>query len=484
MKEYFLYKNKKYCIRDDYVNNEYLKKYNKKDLLDSFYNISKDIYKLNKKKNFLNMNYKFYVFDNREEYKISHLKMLLPSQLVRLSYYSLIYGNNKIITNNKKIENDKNILGLLDNNLCGDINILKRDNIAMLHSMGQDQFWCQCINNEIYNFSRNYEILEYIQCGNKDKIFNDVLGMTYNDFNKAMLELLVMYIHIDNQNEVFDKIINYDKNSYKLIQYYTFNLDTDKHMGYQGLLYKPFIKINNKYILTNIYSLFKCFSNSAYWVIRNYYCKQGDGSFITEFGNKAEIYIHKLLDTYLNNKYVYNKIKEKKSKTCDWAIETNKYILLIEQKTYLENLKSKNIDIDIKKFREDIKKYKTAIEQLNTTEKNDYNCSPKKVIKIILHYDEFYFQSSILGTLKDEKDYDINNMIMLNMDEFERIIYCLSCDEEKFNHIIEEILYGYNNYNGKDIEIILREQKIKNDYCKNIKNNFDKIKNDIIKIGF
>lgn len=199
MKEYFLYKNKKYCIRDDYVNNEYLKKYNKKDLLDSFYNISKDIYKLNKKKNFLNMNYKFYVFDNREEYKISHLKMLLPSQLVRLSYYSLIYGNNKIITNNKKIENDKNILGLLDNNLCGDINILKRDNIAMLHSMGQDQFWCQCINNEIYNFSRNYEILEYIQCGNKDKIFNDVLGMTYNDFNKAMLELLVMYIHIDNQ---------------------------------------------------------------------------------------------------------------------------------------------------------------------------------------------------------------------------------------------------------------------------------------------
>lgn len=479
MKECYLYKNKRYYIEDNYIANSYLEKYNKKDLLDSFYKISKDIYKLNQRKDFNSMDYEFYIFNDKEEYKISYLKKLLPTQLLRLSYYSLIYGNNKIINNNKKIENDKNILKLLDNNLNGDINILKRDNIAMLHSLGQDQFWCQHINNEIYNFSRNYEILEYIECGDKDEIFNNVLGMSYDAFNKAILELLAMYIHIDNQYEAFDKVVGYDKNSYKLIQHYTFNIN--KGMGYQGLLYNPFIKINNQYILTNIYSLFKCFSNSAYWIIRDYYCKQGDNSFITEFGNKAEIYIHKLLETYLNKKYVYNKIKEKKSKTCDWVIETNKYILLIEQKTYLENLKSRNIDIDIKKFREDMRKYKIAIEQLKTTEKNDYSSSTKKVIKIILHYDEFYFQSFILKILKDEKDYDVSNMIMLNMDEFERIIYCLSYDEEKFNYIIEEILYGYNNYNGKDVEIILKEQKIKNDYCKNIKNNFNKIKEYIMK---
>lgn len=261
------------------------------------------------------------------------------------------------------------------------------------------------------------------------------------------------------------KIISFQSRKYEFYRSYD---------NWNILKYFPIVQTTkeSRYIVSNISALLICFSESMYWTIRNYYCEIESRNFTSYFGYCFEFYLDELFKTYNINA---QKLKETNNeKRPDWKLETEKYIFYIEQKAGLYPMETRSI---ISKKRLDtLNNYinlniKKAFVQLNNySEKTD-----KKIIRICLTFEMIYFpeevQELVLHKIKLMGEEYLNWIISIN--EFEKLIYMLSIDKNKFNNIIDKKIELEKNKSkdGRGFDSLLEKEK--NDYISNKINYFD-----------
>lgn len=249
------------------------------------------------------------------------------------------------------------------------------------------------------------------------------------------------------------------------------------------LKYYPIVKISEEeYIVSNIYALVASFSDTIYWIIRNYYNSLKLNNFTIYFGKCFEYYLKELLEYY---KIKHVKIEELNNgeKVPDWKIETEKYIFLVEQKSALFPIDTKTTTSDtrlkkIEKYFDDniIKAFK----QLDSYQVNDEG---KIIVRISLMFEKIYMKENVMSIV--EERYKFNSPHYLNwivtIDEFELLMEILSSNESEFNKLIErKIELEYNrDLNGRSFERLLAGKKY--GYTMKELNYFEKNTNNIVK---
>ena len=165
----------------------------------------------------------------------------------------------------------------------------------------------------------------------------------------------------------------------------------------------------------------------------------------------------------------------------DWKIETDKYILFIEQKAALFPVDTRTTTKEERY--EKIEDYfnKTlvkAFKQLNAyTELN----TKKTIIRICLTFENIYMEENVKSILESKMEFKSDSALnwIVNIDEMEILMHTLSEDENKFNSIIEEKIKLEKNKdpNGRRLEKLFAGYTY--DYSINKINHFLKLGNDL-----
>lgn len=340
------------------------------------------------------------------------------------------------------------------------------------------------------NKNTNYDQTSKVDYIDFARIFNSITGIEIEKFIKVYFFLVIISLSRKNAN-IYDIIndLQFDVEEFgfskldikNVIEYQSRNYDFYKKTdNWNALKFNPIVKTKkseNQYIISNIFSLVLSFPNSIYWIIRNYYNDLNKGSFTNYFGKCFEYYFCEVLEYYKIN---YQKLKESKKKgqkTPDLRIETNKYVLLIEQKATLFP-----IDARIITKEERYKKLESFID--NTLVKafkqlNEYDeaCKNKQVIRICLTFEKIYVEENIKRILATRMNFKTEKALnwIVNIDEMEVLMQLLAKDEDEFDKIIEEKinLERTNDPNGRTIEKLLAGYEY--DYAANKINHFDNI---------
>lgn len=361
----------------------------------------------------------------------------------------------------------------------------------IIFGLSQEEFWFQNVEYELSDYSRNFEVIK-IGLKEDDIIITDALnseiGMSVDEYNWNMWILLVIsmitydFTYIESSN--LKKIIINDVLLNKIITYYTATYDDIRKSNVNKNIFftKSFVKTSKgKILLTSPYYLYRVFSNGLYWLTRNHYAKLDSQLFVNKFGTWFEKYVEQVLKTYLKS-YQFEKIVEpKKEKKADWAIISNKYILLLEQKSALAKLGLKQINPDNGELLIYFQKLSEGYEQLEKSEKFYSNMYENKtIIKILVHYEKLYIPEQSQDTI--EKLVNIRDVFMANISEVEGLIYLLSESESKFENLIErKLILEKENYNeGRSFDKLLSELKIELDYTVNKLKHVDELKAKIL----
>lgn len=474
---------------------QYLRKYATCDLLNHYAKESINIHNSTE----FNVKFEEVPIYNKKSQMIMNYQQFQISQwnLLELCFNSIKFSNDY---RNKKIDNDAHY------RLINETKIRTEELEEELGFNNENLFkHLLCIANMEFDleqitmknrFNRIYHIMTSI---NKNPKFNQTEEMCYIDFSKKFYEItgfeydiyaigyfiicalvmefkepdiLAIIERINFDISIFGitkeqllKIISLQARDYKFYKQYD---------NWNILKYFPIVKTDKeqKYIVSNLPALLICFSECIYWTIRNYYCEQKKRNFTSYFGHCFEFYLNELFETY---NVVAEKLEEDNyNKRPDWKLETQKYIFYIEQKAALYPMETRSITS--KKRLETINDYinlniKKAFIQLNS-----YNeISIKPIIRICLTFETIYFPETIQELVIpkiDLKGEEYLNWIV-SINEFEKLIYILSVDEEKFNNIIDKkINLEINKYsNGRGFDSILSKEK--NDFISNKINYFD-----------
>lgn len=375
--------------------------------------------------------------------------------------------------------------------------------LYILYGHSQEQFKYQNKILVIEQINRNIELLQYIpktinNTLNIDSILKEITGFNFKEFNELLFTVCLIglvtsditnltnlsitntFSHINPiiTNENLKKIINFYSSTYKEYR----ESDLKKHY----LKTKPIVKTDNgKLLILNQYLLYNLLEEGAYWIIRNYFASKNSQAFTNEFGLYYEKYLEEMLTYYLNSCQFENLQEDCKSKICDWKIETDKYIIFIEQKSTIASIFTKNMYPDISQIRRYLKKLGEGFKQLEISEKRIKEKrinNDKVVIKLLMHYELLYIpetiEKEIIKSINgDEADY--KNTFLVSTSEIERMVYALSKKESLLNEVIDKKIYleETKDPHGRSFSKILDELSIENDYLQNVKNHYSKMIN-------
>lgn len=369
----------------------------------------------------------------------------------------------------------------------------------------------QCITNIQFefeslavspSFNRMYQILFNI---NENKQYDQSSTSNYINFKEKFKE--ITNINMQRFVEIYFFVIllayvsnwpicnytEYSKESLKkfgftkdeIIQFlelqgkdYSFYRQTN---NWNLLRFYPIVKTNNKsskYIVSNIFAALLSLPNSIYWIIRNYYNSINSREFTAYFGNCFEYYFKEVLDFY---KIKYKKLIEstrRGQKMPDWEIETDKYILLIEQKATLFPIETRTITKE--------ERYESIENYLNNTiikafkQLNAYNPETEKtIIRICLTFEEIYMEENVKKIIKElaKFNFDSKSNWIVNIGEMEILMELLANNKDDFNKVIEEKLYLEDVYdnNGRSLSHLFRKMKLNYNYANCEIDNYGKL---------
>lgn len=265
-----------------------------------------------------------------------------------------------------------------------------------------EQMKIETQGNLIDNFARENYILEFVspkdakyniniheifknETGYSEKIFSAMLILIWSYCNKKNPTINYRYMRLNGTYPFSNDDL------FKVIDRYSATLDEIKRndIGRQFFYSKPFIKIGDTYISVSPYLVLCLFTNSNYWIIRNYYNNLDNKSenFILAFGRYFELYVEEVFSNCLSANE-YTRICESTRKRADWKLNILGREILIEQKSTISAIGIKQNNTDVEKLKNYI--YRTwykAAKQLNETE-NDLNLN--EPVKIILLYEDYY----------------------------------------------------------------------------------------------
>lgn len=462
---------------------------------------------------------KYISIKNREKYIEQALKIKnnekdvsydlenIPFLNTRIAYNVIKYSNDFRGTKELNREKLKEIYYEImekfsyksTSNLTQEEEILK---ITIGHS--QEQFWRQQLFDILpYANLRNKRIMSYY---NLVKPINDILteelgieidSIIYEN-GLDVLSFIFLKNNIYSENELKQIVLEYiekKKINIKLeqvmaiLEYYTCDYEwvRTKLEKDRPFFIKPFIKTQDtkKYIIIDIYSFTWKYSEGIYWIIRNYYNNIQSNEFVNSFGSMFEKYLEGVF-TFLLKRNQFENLdlnkNKRKERIADWLVKTQKYNLIIEQKSILLLSSFKVMEINIEEFKKKfIPKIEKAFFQLENTEKIKIQ-NNKKTIKFILLFEYFPILESLklyFESILEKRIFDLENYLFITLDEFEILMTLLKNDEELFNLVLKERLEREKElFKGAKFFDIFEKYKIfKNEYIQHLNNEYKNIKN-------
>lgn len=338
----------------------------------------------------------------------------------------------------------------------------------ILLGLSQKQFWYQDMamnsgRNDYYNFLRYYVLLyEMPKFFPETKSPNDdLVEITGFDIKSFSQLLLVGWSHNKSKSPVIGMKVTTDltrkipvitePNMRKCLDFFTadYNFYRQSDFPNNPLFLRPIVRTStNKLIVQDTFMWARKFYEGIYWIIRNKYCENDSRDFTSNFGEYYERYVEELLGYYLDIDSFEKVRKDKNEKRADWLVHTEKYILVIEQKSCLMQIALKKEYPSILALDKYLGEFKKAFLQIAGTIET-VGKTKKQIIKLVLHFETFYVGEAIIKervTLlcKDEVN-DLSNYFLIDTEGFEALIQILAEDEECFDKIINTKIDYENN---------------------------------------
>lgn len=435
---------------------------------------------------FLGKRYSYYYC--RNSYSVMVVQTWLLDLLYDLIKYDSIFGDNTISR-----DETLHLISLYNDYSDKMPECDSEDYSLYLFGFFGEQMKIELRKDFIDNFARESYILEFVSKRDTQynidisKIFEEETGYSENTFS-AMLILIWFYCNeknyvLDYKTMCLDESFPFSKDDlFKIIEKYSATFDEIKNSSIkrQFLYSKPFIKIGSSYISVNPYLTLCLFTNSNYWIIRNYYKGLNEKSehFIRAFGKYFELYVEEIFSNCLSpNEFV--RIPEGSHMRADWKLSICGRDFLIEQKSTISAIGIKQNNPDVEALKKYIRNtwYKAA-KQLNETEK-DLNLN--QPIKIILLYEDYYKSESLEELYSLQPDLkDDKRLWLMTIKELEMFMMLYSESPEKAQRVFFEKNDAEltNDKYGRDWMRFLAKEDVKhNDYLKKfgIYNQFNKI---------
>lgn len=327
-----------------------------------------------------------------------------------------------------------------------------------MFGLTQEQFWFQKLHLIKEMFNRDVELLDVIPSQIKTNInLNEIIQKT-TDFDMVLYRKLLLAVYaskringcisISDHFEKYDERLNRDNISKTIkslsANYHDYRQSPLRHKYFYA---KPIVQTTaNMFIAVNQYLLALKITDGVFWTIRDYFMQQdrkASQKFTNEFGKYFERYVENLLNHFLDPKQ-FIRVPEGKKKNegrADWIIHTQKYQIIVEQKSRLLSITLKDVHMDIQKLNEYLEEHKEGFIQLDKTTRA-YSKPNKTIIKLLLHYELLHMAENILkekvmSMLSGQlKTYD--NYFFIYIGDFEHLLQILHEDENIFNLIIEE----------------------------------------------
>ncbi len=465
--------------------------------------LSLDIFNDKNDINQIGKSYSFY-YDSKQT--IPDKTIAVQTKLIDLLYTiaTLNTYGDKTISKNDTIKLVALHNTFLDSNYNKNKN-KKEDIFLYLYGFFGEQRRFQQKNELIRELIREKYILEYVSKKNnikntfgidvKKEFFNNA-GMTTDDYTACLFIILAWFLEYPVKNGKID-FLNFSFNNKNLnaancqrvLEHYSSTIQDIKSSNLKRQVFysKPIIKMNQKYILSNPFLLISLLINSNYWIMRNIYMNKGKDKqkFTNAFGVYFELYVEEILNNCLKPNEFKN-LESGKTKCADWHLKIDAIDLLVEQKSSLSLLSIKQNEPDMVKLKEHVtKKWGEAITQLKNTaiEKNLENA-----IKIILVYENYYKSESLDEYYRMNPEIENDGTYwLMNIDEFETLMYSYLTDPTTFNEIINQKKTAEINRTkdgSRDFYYIFKKKNIHNNYLKHfeitkiikdISENFDKL---------
>lgn len=341
------------------------------------------------------------------------------------------------------------------------------DILLYLYGFGGEQFNFQTPTRIIDNYSReNYILSNYYDIEVMNDITRKTIGVSIKELSSILLYLyMVSLVTKDVLNVTFNfGNITQDDIS-KVVKHYSVRIEDIKESKLKRQLFytKPFIEESTGGIFpVNSYLIYHIFMNSSLWTIRDYFNGVNSNEFINLFGTMFENYVEHLFDRYIGPENTHRIPRIMNRKSADYYLTLGDYKIVVEAKSGLLGLNARQQESNI----EIIKKYINenlivAIHQLSESEKV---ISHDKCIKIILTYED-YFKSELLDEVfKTDADIVDDRLFWLvNISEFENLLYLFQNDNKVFCEIIEEKIKceAEKSPHGRDVAQLLHRKGIK-----------------------
>ncbi|GEM_PF-2289474 len=390
---------------------------------------------------------------------LEEFKQLMPIWgLAELSYRAIINSND-----HRSLDPKLDDLYKLNNFLAEATdkavprNTVDDARLPIFVGLPQTQLWWQeIVRNRasiVYDFLRYYLLLNempkhFPQLPQPNDDLLKITGFGIEDFSKLLFSSYawlyssattdINLMKVDNEVTKSNPVITLD-NMKKCLSFFSEDYAYFRESTHANnpLFFRPIIKTqSSQLIISNMFIWVKMLYEGIYWLIRDEYRKKGSTDFTSAFGQYYEKYVESFLHHYLKPAD-FQRINEPGK--ADWLIFTNKYVLIVEQKSALMSVALKKPYPEAEQFGEYLKIFNKARAQLFNTDaslKKDRKAS----IKLILHFETMYFKEAFIKAELVRMNGGDKNLLkhyfLVDTKEFEVLIQLLSEDPGKAEEII------------------------------------------------
>lgn len=334
------------------------------------------------------------------------------------------------------------------------------DIFKFMMGMTYEQFKYQNLAWTYQSFSRNYHILLGSSKINRNEIVDineitkELFGLSADEYLTNVLYLLWLCTQRPDPLGVEDALYKHGANSIltkenleKIIGYYAVTYDDVRKSPIQKQIFysKPFVITQKKKepIMVSMYLVQMLFADGLYWLIRDYYYKNGKGNgFINAFGTMFEEYFMELAEIYLSEG-MWHKVPEQDEKSADFFVEFEDAVFLFELKSGLLGIKAKQQAPDVQQI--DIfykRNILEAYEQLKMSEQ-EYQ-GQKPIIKIFLLYESMTNTQIVMSSIP-EIFVDDNICYIMTIEDLEMMLATYKNHKEKFAKVVKALVNNQNS---------------------------------------
>jgi hypothetical protein len=391
-------------------------------------------------------------------------------ELLQLSYFAVLHGNEALesrISRDEIIQLVNELRRFDEERTLPELEGLSSEDqtLKIIFGLSQQQMGYQHTCTDIVEyFNRMYEILNVISRSTCDyKTFNEAClqetGLSIAAYINCFFFLFSQVVKGVDPNKIYvphnaeGLLEGLSEANFKLLLQHmvidqssvrTTKLETN------AFIPSPIASINNRLYVVDAFLLANKFFEGPYWAIRAHFQKNNNQYFVNKFGELAELYIEQMLGAMLP-KHSFCRIERQASgKSADWKIETQRLLVLIEQKSCISPISIRRNFPNVSEVKKYFARVNEALEQLQDST-NSISTNKRK-IHIVLLFDRLFL---VDPTIKFHVNAGLENLQYFTISEFEEVVGMFSLAEDQFENLLIEKCDADNTIAQKDISVML-----------------------------